>query len=100
MAVDEGNARSRHKSEALQCVKHGLEDIPEPEAKARPEPKREQKRESTQPFPEVEEEVEGPTSTIPGLTVEHGGSSSRANLQYCSLTSQPRCSWIALLLSE
>ena len=102
VAVDEGNACLRHKSEALRCVKHGLEDIPEPEAKARPEPRREQKRWNTQPFAQYEE-IEGPTSTTPGLTgapVEYEGSISRASPQYCSLTSQPRCSWIALLLSE
>ena len=64
---------------AAQGSRRAWEGIPEPKGKARLE------RESAQSLPELEEEVEGPTSKVPVLVsspamVEYEGSSSSTEL--------------------
>ena len=54
VAPDGGNARLRHKSEVPRGVKHGMGDTPPGQR-----PKGGKKSESTQPLPELQEEVEG-----------------------------------------
>ena len=67
VADDEERARLRRKSEGKRGQKHDMRDILEPQAKtkARLEPRRGQKRESTQPLRDLVEEVEHATSTVP-----------------------------------
>ena len=61
-ADNEERARLRLRAEGKRGQKHDMQDVLEPQAKARPEPRRGQKRESTQPLPDLEEEV---TLTVP-----------------------------------
>ena len=62
--------------------KHDMQDVLEPQTKtkARLEPKRGQKRESTQPLPDLEEDVTSTVPVVSGSAPIQGGSSSSTNV--------------------
>ena len=81
-ADNEERARLRFRAEGKRSQKHDMQDVLEPQAKtrARLQPRRGQKRERTQPHPDLEEEV---TSTVPvesGSAPIPGGFSSSADV--------------------
>ena len=82
VANTEERARLRLRAEGKRGQKHDMQDELEPQtnSKASLEPRRGQKRESTQPLPDLEEEV---TSTVPVASAPapiQGGSSSSADV--------------------
>ena len=85
MAHDEESARARRKAEGKRGQKHDTGDVLELQAKteARLEARRGQMRESAQPLPDLEDDIENATSTVPavgGSPPTVGGSSSGANV--------------------
>ena len=85
VADEEERARLRLRAEGKRHQKHDIQNVLDPQAKtkARLEPWRGQKRESTQLLPNLEEEVDNTTLTVLvvcGSAPIQGGSSSSADV--------------------
>ena len=82
VADNEERARLRLSAEGKRGQKYDKQDVLEPQAKtkARLEPRRGQKRESTQLFPDLEEEVPSKVPVVSGSAPIQGGSSSSTDV--------------------
>ena len=82
VADNEERARLRLRAEGQRSQKHDMQDVLETQAKtrARLEPRRGQKRESTQPLPDLEEEVMSSVPVESGSAPIQGGLSSSADV--------------------
>ena len=69
LLLDEESARARRKAEGKRGQKHDAGDVLEPQAKtkARLEARRGQMHESAQPLPDLEDDTEDATSTVPAV---------------------------------
>ena len=81
-ADNEERARLRLSAEGKRGQKHDIQDVLEPHAKtkARLEPRRGQKRESTQLVPDLEEEVTSKVPVVSGSAPIQGGSTSSTDV--------------------
>ena len=85
VADSQERARLRLRAEGKRGQKHDTQDVVETQAKtkARLVPRRGQKRESTPPLPDLEEEIENTTLTVPvvgGCAPIQGGSNSSTDV--------------------
>ena len=82
VADNEERARLRLRAEGKRGQKHNMQDVlkPQDKTRARLEPRRGQKRESTQPLTDLEEEVTSTISVVSGPAPIRRGSSSSADV--------------------
>ena len=81
-ADSDGRARLRLRAEGKRIQKHDIQDVLEPQAKTKAglERRTDQKRESTQPLPDLEEEATSTVAVRSGSAQIQGGSSSSTDV--------------------